>query len=104
MGIRKSDSNTGPKKMQMENVCVVCQSQPINNQCCSWTSPCGSSYDCKMPPSGDFERDEVYYLKCWKLHDTPGTTQGGHSSGLGVCVYWGREDGCLGFHKLTLYW
>ena len=35
-------------------IAVVCWSQPVNNQHCGWTGPCGSHYDCKTPLSTNY--------------------------------------------------
>lgn len=39
-----------------DTIIVLCRSQPINNQCGDWTSPCGSYYDCKIPFSNNHKR------------------------------------------------
>ena len=33
----------------------VCRSLPVSNQCCGWSSPCGSYYDCKTPFSNNYQ-------------------------------------------------
>ena len=50
----------------LSKISVVCRSQPINEQCCGWTSPCGSYHDSKMPFSRTigklWKKKKVYYL------------------------------------------
>lgn len=43
------------KLPRSQRLAVLCPSQPINNQCCGWTGPCGSSYNCKMPLSNNHQ-------------------------------------------------
>lgn len=45
---------------------------PNQSQCCDWTSPCGSYYDCKIhlgKPSGNSEQDLL--LTAPKVHGKP---------------------------------
>lgn len=77
--------------------CFVCQSQSTNNQCCGWTSPRGSCYDCKTSFSHNHQetlkKQKFITYRTWKLPSTPGVTQQGHwqrgGTGLRFCFYWG---------------
>ena len=47
-------------------IAIVHQFQPVNNQHCDWTSPCGSYYDCKTPLSTSYwetRKLEIRYLQ-----------------------------------------
>lgn len=70
----------------MENIFqsagVRCQSQPVHTQCCGWSSPCGSYYECKTPFSNHHQetlkkKQKVCYLQALEIQSTPGATQQG---------------------------
>ena len=67
------------KLLLLAIITVLCQSQSINNQCCSWTSLWGSYYDCKTSFSNNhqetLEKKKKVYYKIWKLHHIPGAPQ-----------------------------
>lgn len=108
-----SDKIIKPKSIKWDSSIVVCQSQPVNNQCCSWTSPCGS-YDCKPPFSDNHQETEkikICYLQNLEItQHTPGATQWGHRYRGRECAWvWPSslievENGGLGFCGLSLYW
>ena len=91
--------------------------QPINFQCCGWTGPCGSYYDCKTPSAITIRKlwgkKRFITYKAWKSHGTPGASQQGHGGGDEVgeerkwawgSAFIGVEGRDLGFLGLTLYW
>ena len=74
---------------------ILCWSQPISNQCCSWISPCGSYFDCKMPFSRKKQRKQRFITsKTWELKSTPGShrevagRERGRTCGLGVLFFY----------------
>lgn len=90
---------------------VFCQSQSINNQCCSWTSLWGSYYDCKTSFSNNhqetLEKKKKSLLQ--DLETTPHTwgptvrlkikrelTWGSAFIGIGI-------GGGLGFHGFIIF-
>lgn len=86
----------------------LCASQPIDNRCCVWTSPCGSQV-CKMPSTitirklGEKKKKRVFSFFFFKLEAIQRRHNGGwvHES-LGFCFYWSL-GGYQGFHRLTLH-
>lgn len=81
---------------------VLFQSQPINDQCCDWTGPCGffiKVVKClQQQPSGNLEKIQVNYLEdlenytaTWSY--TVGSQRKKECTGLGLCFYWGWEWG-----------
>ena len=86
----------------------------FGNQCCGWTGPCGSSYDCKTSPAatpGSFERDKVYYAQILEgaghRWGKGGGSWGGGGGGGGKRARtqtWGSTQikiGGLGIHRFT---
>ena len=53
-------------------MCVLCQSQPINNQCCGWIGPCDYCYNGKIPfninHQETLEKQRLITYMTWKLH------------------------------------
>ena len=80
----------------------MCWSQPIK-QCCGWTNPCGSYYDCKTPFSNNhwetLKKIKVCYLQDleitqhWGLHNKFMCRETEACVSLGFCFYWGRGGG-----------
>ena len=81
---------------------ILCWSQPIK-QCCGWTNPCGSYYDCKTPFSNN-HWETLKKIKVCYLQDSEITQHRGlHSKvmcreteacmSMGFCFYLGRGWG-----------
>lgn len=86
-------------------------SQPIDNQSCGWTSPCGSYNGCKMLLVITISKlkKRSFIHRPWKAHDTPGTASCGHrEKERRESVGWGSAvidvGGGLGFHGFTFSW
>ena len=59
-------------------ICVLCQSEPINNQCCGWIGPCDYCYNCQIPLNINhqetLEKQRLITYMTRKLLSTSGVT------------------------------
>ena len=81
---------------------------PFQSQCCGWTGPRGSYYDCKMHLSNIrelWQKNKFITHRSWRVQGTPGATSwgvrgvrvGGRERGPAFCIYRGPGKNAEGF-------
>ena len=94
---------------------VLCLFQPIDNQCCGWTGPCGSYYDCKMHSAITIRKlskrqgllltsPENYVAHLGPHSEVAGVKRESALTDPPFCLYWGWkwEPGISQAHSLLV--